>query len=89
MKKYLNIKTIFTVISILFIIAGIATLCVEGFEKSIKYQAGTRIEIYIPQGYEKEVIINFAKESFGTDELLLSKIDNINKAAGIKVTEYS
>lgn len=90
MKKFLNIiKTILIIISILIIIVGISTLCVAGFEKSIEYKAGTRIEVYIPQGYEKEDIINIAKECFETDEVLLSKLDNINKVAGIKVTEYS
>ncbi len=89
MKKYFRIKVILTVISILIIIAGAATLYVAGFEKSIEYKAGTRIEIYIPQGYEKDDIINLAKESFETDEILLSRLDNINKVAGIKVAEYS
>jgi len=89
MNKYFNIKTILTVISILIIIAGAVTLYVAGFEKSIEYMAGTRIEIYIPQSYEKEEIINIAKESFGTDEVLLSKLDNVSKVAGIKVNEYS
>lgn len=89
MKKNFRIKTILTVISILFIIAGAVTLCVAGFEKSIEYKAGRRIEIYIPQGYEKDDIINIARESFGTDDILLSRLDNINKVAGIKVAEYS
>lgn len=89
MKKYFNIKTILTLISILVIIVGAVTLYVTGFEKSIEYKAGTRIEIYIPQSYEKEDIIDIAKESFETDEVLLSKLDNISKVAGIKVNEYS
>ena len=89
MKKYLNLKTILLAISILIIIAGITVLCVAGFEKSIEYKAGTRIEVYIPNGYEKEEIIKIAKESFGTDEILFSEIETLNQVAGIKVVEYS
>ena len=89
MKKYLNIKTILIVISILIILAGAVTVCTKGFEKTIDYKYGTRIEIYIKQGYEKEDIINIAKESFETDEILFSKLDQISKVAGIKVSEYS
>ena len=76
-------------ISLLIIIAGAVTLYLAGFEKSIEYKAGTRIEIYVPQGYEKKEIVMFAKESFETDEVLLSELDNINKVAGIKVAKYS
>lgn len=89
MKKYLNLKTILLAISILIILAGAITLCIAGFEKSIEYKAGTRIEVYIAEGYEKEDIINLAKESFDTDEILFSEVENSNQVAGIKVTKYS
>ena len=35
-------------------------------EKSTAYKAGTRIEIYIPQGYEKQDIISIAEEMYIT-----------------------
>ena len=89
MKKYLKFKTILLAISILVIIAGAVALYVAGFEKSIEYKAGTRIEIYIPEGYEKQDIINISKESFETDKILFSEIEKVNKVAGIKVTKYS
>jgi len=89
MKKYLNIKTILLIISILIIILGVITVSFKGFEKSIEYKAGTRIEVNIPNGYEKQNIINIAKESFDTDEILFSKIEKLNQIAGIKVAEYS
>jgi len=89
MKKYFNIKTIFLAIIILIILSGVITLNISGFEKSLEYKSGTRIEVYIPEGYEKDEIINIAKESFKTDEILFSKIEKVNKVAGIKVKEYS
>lgn len=90
MKKYFNIKTIFLAISILVIIAGAITIGVSGFEKSLEYKAGTRIEVYIPEGYEKQEVMDIAKECFKTtDEILFSKIEKVNKVAGIKVTNYT
>lgn len=89
MKKYFNIKTIILAISILFIIAGAITLVIIGFEKSLEYKPGKRIEVYIPNGYEKQDIINIAKESFDTNQILFSEIEKLNQVAGIKVTEYT
>lgn len=89
MKKYLNIKTIFVIISILIIIAGVITIYVKNFEKSFEYKAGTRIEIYIPNGYEKQDIIDIAKEIFNTDEMIFVEIEKLDQVAGIKLAEYS
>ena len=89
MKKYLNKKTILLIISILIIIAGITVGSLFGFEKSIEYRKGKLIETYIPNGYERQYIINIAKESFNTDEILFVEIEKLNQVAGVKVTEYS
>jgi len=89
MKKYLNVKNIILLISILIIIAGTVTLCLYGFEKSIEYKAGTRIEVYIPNLYEKEDVIQIAKESFETEDFLFVEIEELNQVAGIKVAEYT
>ena len=62
---------------------------ITGFNKSSEYQAGTRIEVYIPQGYEKQDVINIAKESFNGKNITFEKIEKLNQVAGIKVKEYS
>jgi len=89
MKKYFNIKTIFLAIIILIILSGVITLNISGFEKSLEYKSGTRIEVYIPEGYEQQEVMDIAKECFKTEEILFSKIENVNKVAGIKVTNYT
>lgn len=89
MKKFLKLKTMLLIISILIIIVGISNIFVAGMEKSIDYKAGTRIEIMIPKGYEKQDIISIAKESFGTDEILFIEVEKTNQVAGIKVLECS
>ena len=90
MKKYLNVKTIFLIISIMIIIAGLITTIITGFERSLIYKEGTRIEVYIPKGYEKQDIINIAKESFETEEIVFFEIEKLGQIPGIKlVKEYS
>ena len=89
MKKYFNKKSIILAISILIIIAGAITLSSSGFEKSLEYKEGTRIEVYIPDGYEQQEVIDIAKECFKTEEILFSKIEKVNKVAAIKVTNYT
>lgn len=89
MKKYLNIKTILLVISILIIVAGIVNIFINDFNKSLEYKAATRIEVYIEKGYEKQEIINIAKETFQDEEILFYEVEKLNQVAGIKVGEYS
>lgn len=89
MKKWLNKQKIFLIILILIIISGIITLGIAGFEKSVEYKAGIRIEVYIPKGYEKQDIINIAKESFVGKEISFVEIEKLNQIAGIKVSEYT
>lgn len=81
-------KVILIILSVL-IIAGLITMVVNGFEKSSQYQAGTRIEVYIPQGYEKQDVINIAKESFSTKKIGFEEVEKLNQVAGIKINEYS
>lgn len=89
MKKWLNKKTIFLIILILIIISGIITIGIAGFEKSANYKEGTRIEIYIPKGYEKEDIIGLAKECFVDKEISFTEIEKLNQVAGIKLSDYT
>lgn len=88
MKNWLNKKIIFLIIIILIILSGIITLCVAGFEKSNAYKAGTRIEVYIPKGYEKQDIINIAKESF-SNKVSFEEVEKLNQVAAIKLQNYT
>lgn len=71
----------------LIILAGIIVLLVTGFEKSVTYKAGTRIEVYIPQGYEKQDILNIAKDSFNGKKVAIEDVEKLNQIAGIKINE--
>ena len=51
---------IILLIAILLILAGTITLFIAGFEKTEAYKDASRIEVYIPQGYEKEDFIFYS-----------------------------
>lgn len=89
MKCIFNKNKVILIVLAVLIIAGLITMFVTGFEKSSKYQAGTRIEVYIPQGYEKQDIINIAKESFSAKKIGFEEVEKLNQVAGIKIKEYS
>lgn len=82
-------KIIFSLV-ILIIIAGIITLCINGFNKSASFASGTRIEAYIPNGYEAEDIIAIAKESFNSaKKISFDRVEKLNQVAGIKIDNYT
>ena len=89
MNKYLNKEKIFLIINILIIITGIIILCTMGFNKSIEYRAGTRIEVYIPQSYEKQDITDIVYESFSDTDFLIEDIEKLNQVAGIRISSYT
>ena len=82
-------KKIIFIILILFIISGIIILGIVGFEKPVTYQAGTRIEVFIPKGYDKQDILSIAQESFSTDQITFEEIEKLNQIAAIKLKDYT
>lgn len=89
MKKWLNKEKIFLMISLLIILSGIIVLGLVGFEKSATYQAGTRMEVYLPNGYNEQEIVTIAKECFNGKEISFNKIEKLDQVAGIKVKDYT
>lgn len=84
-----KIKIVLLILLILLIIAGIITLFVKGFEKANEYKTGTRIEIYIPKGYEKQDVMNIATESFNDKKITFEEIEKLNQVAAIRISNYS
>ena len=64
MKDIWKKNKITLLVLIILIIAGTIILGISGFEKSPDLKAGTKIEIYIPKGYDKQEVIDIAKECF-------------------------
>lgn len=89
MKNISKKNKIILLLLIILIVLGTITLFVSGFEKTIEYKAGTRIEVYIPQGYEKQDIIDIVKESFNGKELVFEEVEKLNQVASVKLEKYS
>lgn len=85
-KKF---KKIILVILILLILSGIIILCTIGFKKSTMYAAGTRIETYIPKGYNKQDIYDIAKDSFVNKKFSIEEVEKLNQVVVIKLQNYT
>lgn len=88
-KNISNKNKIVLSVIIIFIICGIITLFTNGFEKISEYKAGTRIEVYIPQGYQEQDIVNMANESFNGKTFEIEKIEKLDQVVGIRIEEYT
>lgn len=90
MKKLLEKnKKVLIILLILIILSGIIVISTIGFKKSPEYTAGTKIEIYIPKGYEKKDIIDIAKKSFNNKKIVFYELEKLNQVACIKIDEYT
>ena len=88
MKKYLKKENVFFILSIVIILIGTIVLNFSGFEKSMEFKAGTKIEVYIAKGFNKNDIMTIAKEVFD-GEILFEEIEKLNQMACIRVENYS
>lgn len=89
MKNISKKNKIVLLLLVLLIIAGTITLFIVGFEKTATYKAGTRIEVFIPNSYEKQDIINIANESFSEKEFAFEEVEKLKQVASIKIADYS
>ena len=89
MKKITENKKILIIAILIIIVAGIIFLAVKGFNKSIIYDSATRIECYIPSGYEKADIENITNETFSNKNVTVQDIEKLNQIVSIKIKDYS
>lgn len=89
MKKITENKKILIIAILIIIVAGIIFLAVKGFNKGIIYDSATRIECYIPSGYEKADIENITNEIFSNKNVTVQDIEKLNQMVSIKIKDYS
>lgn len=89
MKKITENKKILIITILIIIVAGIIFLAVKGFNKGIIYDSATRIECYIPSGYEKADIENITNETFSNKNVKVQDIEKLNQIVSIKIKDYS
>lgn len=89
MKEIWKKNNITLLVLIVLIIAGMIILGISGFEKSPDLKAATKIEVYIPHGYEKQDIVSIAQQSFDENYLAFEEVEKLNQIVGIKVDDYT
>ena len=85
-KTSMKIKILYIFIAIV-IIAGIVVGCTAKFKFSLAYDDSNRIEVYIGKDYTKSDVESIAKEVFGTNDVLIQKIEFFNDSVAITVRE--
>lgn len=85
-KISMKIKILYILIAII-IIAGIVVGCTAKFKFSLAYDDSNRIEVYIGKDYTKSDVESIAKEVFGTNDVLIQKIEFFNDSVAITVRE--
>ena len=89
MKETSKIKKIVLAIIIAVIIAGIIISIIYGFNKGIEYKESTKIEVNIPNGYEKEDIEQIANESFSDKNILIQDIEKTKQVVSVRIGNYT
>lgn len=89
MKNISKKNKIIALIIILILIAGTIMLIAKGFNKSITYSNSTRIECYIPKGYEKKDIKQIADEAFSDKNIKIEDIEKLNQIVSIRIKNYN
>ncbi len=85
-KTSMKFKILYILIAII-IIAGIVVGCTAKFKFSLAYDDSNRIEVYIGKDYTKSDVESIAKEVFGTNDVLIQKIEFFNDSVAITVRE--
>ena len=83
-KTKMKNKILYILIAII-IIAGIAVGCTAKFKFSLAYDDSNRIEVYIGKDYTKSDVESIAKDVFGTNDVLIQKIEFFNDSVAITV----
>ena len=86
-KKTKMKNKILYIIMAIIIIAGIVVGCTAKFKFSLAYDDSNRIEVYIGKDYTKSDVESIAKEVFGTNDVLIQKIEFFNDSVAITVRE--
>ena len=88
-EKTKLLKKLLYVLIAIIIIAGIAVGCILKFNFSLAYDDSNRIEVYLGKDYSKSDIESIAKEAFGTNKVLVQKIEFFNDSVAVTVREQN
>ena len=80
-------KKIIYILLALIIVAGAIMTCVKGFNVDTMYTDNVRLYVYIQKEFENNDIKQIAKEVFGTDEIVVQKVEAYKDMAVITIKQ--
>lgn len=83
----MNMKKIIYAVLICIIIAGGIVIGTMGLNADITYSKGVRMDIYLGKTFENSDIKQIAKEVFGTDNILVQKVELFEDMVAITVKQ--
>lgn len=84
-----KIKNIMIIIILLVLLTGVIMLFAAKFNKSLEYKSGTRIEVSLSKGYNKEDIEQIVRECFTDKKFVVQDIEKLNQVVSIKLESYT
>lgn len=80
-------KKIIYILIALIIVAGAIMTCVKGFKVDTIYTENVRLYVYIKKEFENNDVKQIAKEVFGTDEIIVQKVEVYKDMAVITIKQ--
>lgn len=80
-------KKIIYILLALIIVAGVIMTCIKGFKVDTMYTDNVRLYVYIQKEFENDDVKQIAKEVFGTDEIVIQKVEVYKDMAVITIKQ--
>ena len=80
-------KKIIYILLALIIVAGVIMTCVKGFNVDTMYTDNVRLYVYIQKEFENNDVKQIAKEVFGTDKIVVQKVEVYEDMAVITIKQ--
>lgn len=81
-------RLVYVIIAII-IIAGVINTYLNKFTFSLAYDSSVRMDVYIGKDYDTEEVRNLVKETIGTNDVIIQKVETFNDMVAITARELS
>jgi len=81
-------RLVYVIVAII-IIAGVINTYLNKFTFSLAYDSSVRMDVYIGKDYDTEEVRNLVKETIGTNDIIIQKVETFNDMVAITARELS
>lgn len=81
-------RLVYVIIAII-IVAGVINTYLNKFTFSLAYDSSVRMDVYIGKDYDTEEVRNLVKETVGTNDVIIQKVETFNDMVAITARELS